>query len=108
MKNEPGKSGGAADGAESGLAEEHSFHGLAVSPGIAIGPAHVSDHFDQAVPEYRIEPDAIEEERARFAAAVAVSVKQLRKPKSKARSLPEAPAPGMGYLLHAPLSVLSK
>src|SRR5258707_3145664 len=108
MKNEPGKSGGSsAGGAESGLAEEHSFHGLAVSPGIAIGPAHVSDHFDQAVPEYRIEPDAVEEERARFAAAVAVSVKQLRKLKSKAESLPEAAAEEMGYLLDAHLSMLS-
>src|SRR5258708_6570027 len=107
MKNEPGKNGGAADGAERGLAEEHSFHGLAVSPGIAIGPAHVSDHFDQAVPEYRTEPDAVEEERARFAAAVAVSVKQLRKLKSKAESLPEAAAEEMGYLLDAHLSMLS-
>src|SRR5258708_40141502 len=107
MKNEPGKNGGAADGAESGLAEEHSFHGLAVSPGIAIGPAHVSDHFDQAVPEYRIEPDAVEEERARFAAAVAVSVKQLRKLKSKAESLPGAAGEGMGYLLDAPPAMLA-
>src|SRR5260221_780754 len=107
MKNEPGEDGGEADGTERGLAEEHSFHGLAVSPGIAIGPAHVSDHFDQAVPEYRIEPDAVEEERARFAAAVAVSVKQLRKLKSKAESLPEAAAEEMGYLLDAHLSMLS-
>src|SRR6266446_3671910 len=67
MKNEPGKNGGAADGAESGLAEEHSFHGLAVSPGIAIGPAHVSDHFDQAVPEYRIERIAAEQRNAEWA-----------------------------------------
>jgi phosphotransferase system enzyme I (PtsI) len=108
MKNEPGKNDGlAADGSESGLAEEHSFHGIAVSPGIAIGPAHVSDHFDQAVPEYRIESDAVDEERARFAAAVAVSVKQLRKLKSKAESLPEAAAEEMGYLLDAHLSMLS-
>src|SRR5260221_1917027 len=107
MKNERGKSGGGGGGAERGLAEEHSFPGLAVSPGIAIGPAHVSDHFDQAVPEYRIEPDAIEEERARLAAAVAVSVQQLRKLKSKAESLPEAAAEEMGYLLDAHLSMLS-
>src|SRR5258708_32965520 len=108
MKNEPGKNDGlAADGSESGLAEEHSFVGVAVSPGIAIGPAHVSDHFDQAVPEYRIEPDAVDEERARFAAALAVSVKQLRKLKSKAESLPEAAAEEMGYLLDAHLSMLS-
>jgi phosphotransferase system enzyme I (PtsI) len=107
MKNEPGKNDGPPDGSESGLAEEHSFHGIAVSPGIAIGPAHVSDHFDQAVPEYRIDPDTVDEERARFAAAVAVSVKQLRKLKSKAESLPEAAAEEIGYLLDAHLSMLS-
>src|SRR2546425_12364019 len=102
MKNEPGQHDGRSTGAsEGGLAEEHSFHGIAVSPGIAIGPAHVSDHFDQAVPEYRIEPDAVDEERARFAAALAISVKQLRKLKSKAESLPEAAAEEMGYLLDA-------
>src|SRR5260370_10655575 len=106
MKNESGKNDAPA-GSESGLAEERSFDGIAVSPGIAIGPAHVSDHFDQAVPEYRIEPDGVEEERARFAAAVAVSVKQLRKLKSKAESLPEAAAEEMGYLLDAHLSMLS-
>src|SRR5260370_26102333 len=106
MKNEAGKNDAPA-GSESGLAEEHSFHGIAVSPGIAIGPAHVSDHFDQAVPEYRIEPDAVDEERARFAAALAVSVKQLRKLKSKAESLPQAAGEEMGYLLDAHLSMLS-
>src|SRR5216683_400008 len=47
------------------------------------------------------------EERARFAAALAVSVKQLRKLKSKAESLPEAAAEEMGYLLDAHLSMLS-
>src|SRR5258708_34837161 len=108
MKNEPGKIGGSlAGGAESGLAAEHSFHGRAVSPGIAIGPAHVSDHFEQAVPEYRIEPEAVEEERARFAAALGVAVRQLRNCKSKAQSLPEAAAEEMGYLLDAHLSMLS-
>src|SRR5438270_5931834 len=108
MKNEPGK--GDAPSVETGeaaAAEERSFHGIAVSPGIAIGPAHVSDHFDQAVPEYEIEAEQVEDERARFAAALAVSVKQLRKLKSKAQSLPDAASEEMGYLLDAHLSMLS-
>jgi phosphoenolpyruvate-protein phosphotransferase (PTS system enzyme I) len=110
MKTEPGKiepgRPEAAEGDE-GLAEERSFHGLAVSPGIAIGPAHVSDHFDQAVPEYEIGPEQVDDERARFAEALAVSVKQLRKLKTKAQNLPDAAAEEMGYLLDAHLSMLS-
>jgi phosphoenolpyruvate-protein phosphotransferase (PTS system enzyme I) len=108
MKNDPGKSDGSpAEAGEGGPAEERSYHGIAVSPGIAIGPAHVSDHFDQAVPEYEIEAEQIEEERARFAAALAASVKQLRKLKSKSQSLPDAASEEMGYLLDAHLSMLS-
>ena len=110
MKTEPGKTEpGRPDAAEGdeGLAEERSFHGLAVSPGIAIGPAHVSDHFDQAVPEYEIGPEQVDDERARFAEALAVSVKQLRKLKTKAQNLPDAAAEEMGYLLDAHLSMLS-
>jgi phosphoenolpyruvate-protein phosphotransferase (PTS system enzyme I) len=105
MKTEPGRSE-ATDG-DDGVAEERSFHGIAVSPGIAIGPAHVSDHFDQAVPEYEIAAEQVEDERARFADALAASVKQLRKLKSKAQSLPDAAAEEMGYLLDAHLSMLS-
>lgn len=107
MKNEPGKGELPAESGEAAAAEERSFHGIAVSPGIAIGPAHVSDHFDQAVPEYEIEAEQVEDERARFAAALAVSVKQLRKLKSKAQSLPDAASEEMGYLLDAHLSMLS-
>ncbi len=108
MKNEPGKGdGNPADPSEGGPAEERSYHGIAVSPGIAIGPAHVSDHFDQAVPEYEIEAEQVEDERARFAAALAVSIKQLRKLKSKAQGLPDAASEEMGYLLDAHLSMLT-
>jgi phosphotransferase system enzyme I (PtsI) len=107
MKNEPGKGEPLSEPGEVAAAEERSFQGIAVSPGIAIGPAHVSDHFDQAVPEYEIEAEQVEDERARFAAALAVSVKQLRKLKSKAQGLPDAASEEMGYLLDAHLSMLS-
>ena len=108
MKNEADKGDRLpADSGAGGSPEERRFHGIAVSPGIAIGPAHVSDHFDQAVPEYEIGAEQVEDEHARFAAALAVSVKQLRKLKSKAQSLPEAASEEMGYLLDAHLSMLS-
>jgi phosphotransferase system enzyme I (PtsI) len=107
MKSEPGKGEPLSESGEGAAAEERSFQGIAVSPGIAIGPAHVSDHFDQAVPEYEIEAEQVEDERARFAAALALSVKQLRKLKSKAQGLPDAASEEMGYLLDAHLSMLS-
>jgi phosphotransferase system enzyme I (PtsI) len=95
------------DKTATGVGEERIVHGLAVSPGIAIGPAHVNDHFEAAVPDYQIAPAEIEAERARFAAAVVVSVKQLRKLKSKAQNLPDSAAEEMGYLLDAHLAMLS-
>lgn len=86
---------------------ERILRGLGVSTGIAIGPAHVSDHFDISVPEYCLPSGQIEAELARFAGAVATSVKQLKKLKTKARNLPESAAEEMGYLLDAHLAMLS-
>jgi phosphotransferase system enzyme I (PtsI) len=106
MKSD-GELGDKSGGGDRERGEERVFHGLAVSPGIAIGPAHVSDHFDVAVAEYQIEPEQIADESARFAAALATSVKQLRKLKTKAQTLPDAAAEEMGYLLDAHLSMLS-
>jgi phosphotransferase system enzyme I (PtsI) len=108
MKNE--NDGGASRPSAPGRERpgvERIVRGLAVSPGIAIGPAHVSDHFDVQVPEYYVDPEAVAAERERFAAAVATSVKQLRKLKTKAQTLPDAAAEEMGYLLDAHLSMLS-
>ena len=105
MKSEvpPGE---ARSGASSG-GEERIFRGLGVSPGIAIGPAHVSDHFAVSIPEYEVPAEQEQDERARFAAALASSVKQLRKLKTKAQALPDAASEEMGYLLDAHLSMLS-
>src|SRR5579883_1003398 len=86
---------------------ERVLNGLAVSAGIAIGPAFVSDDGDISVPEYRIPPDEVEAERERFAAAVALSLKQLRKLKGKSATLPNAAAEEVGYLLDAHLAMLT-
>src|SRR4051812_5755447 len=86
---------------------ERVLKGLGVSPGIAIGPAHVTDHGDVHVPEYRLEPEQVAAERARFDDAAALSIKQLKKLKTKAAVLPDAAAEEMGYLLDAHLSMLS-
>ena len=69
--------------AREGGAGERKLVGLGVSAGIAIGPAHIGEGGDLPVAERHIPESEIEAERARFAEAVAVSLKQLRKLKAK-------------------------
>jgi len=87
--------------------EERILEGLAVSPGIAIGPAFISDDTNISVPEYRIEAGAVAQEIERFRGAVALSLKQLRKLKGKASVLPGTAAEEIGYLLDAHLAMLA-
>jgi len=88
-------------GREKPVAREQTFEGLGVAPGIAIGPAHVVETGRVSVPEYEIEPDAVDEELARFHAAVAKAQKQLAKLRSKSASLPAAAREEVGFLLDA-------
>src|SRR6516164_6288916 len=81
--------------------------GLGVSPGIAIGPAHIAEGGDIQVRESHLRQTEIEPERGRFAEAVAVSLRQLRKLKVKTAGLPESAAEEVGYLLDAHLAMLS-
>jgi phosphotransferase system enzyme I (PtsI) len=86
---------------------EIRLSGLGVSPGIAIGPAYIGDAGDLPVSESRIAEDEIAAERNRFAEAVAVSLRQLKKLKSKAAGLPGSAAEEIGYILDAHLAMLS-
>jgi phosphotransferase system enzyme I (PtsI) len=86
---------------------EQRLPGLAVSPGIAIGPAHIVEGGDLPVAENHVPQSEIEAERHRFAEAVAVALKQLRKVKAKATGLPSSAAEEVGYLLDAHLAMLS-
>jgi len=86
---------------------EHRLPGLAVSPGIAIGPAHLVEGGDLPVAENHVPAAEIEAELHRFAEAVGVSLKQLRKVKAKAAGLPGSAAEEVGYLLDAHLAMLS-
>src|SRR5689334_18409577 len=100
MKNEAEESSRAEQ--DGRAAEERVLRGLGVSPGVAAGPGYVTEHGEVPVPEFRLDTDEqVAAERERFAAAVATSVKQLRKLKSKSAGLPEAAAEEMGYLLDA-------
>jgi phosphoenolpyruvate-protein phosphotransferase (PTS system enzyme I) len=86
---------------------EQRLSGLAVSPGIAIGPAHIVEGGDLPVAENHVPQSEIEAERGRFTEAVGVSLKQLRKVKAKAAGLPSSAAEEVGYLLDAHLAMLS-
>jgi phosphotransferase system enzyme I (PtsI) len=88
-------------------AAERRLLGLGVSPGIAIGPAHVAEGDDLPVAESQVPEGEIEAERGRFAEAVSVSLKQLRKVKAKAAALPASAAEEVGYLLDAHHAMLS-
>ena len=86
---------------------ERVFEGLAVAGGIAIGSAFIVDADALPVPEYHIADDAVEAEKARFAAALARSQKQIRKLKQKSAALPAAAAEELGILLEAHLQMLT-
>jgi phosphoenolpyruvate-protein phosphotransferase (PTS system enzyme I) len=98
---------GAADTEQQATGGERRLSGLGVSPGIAVGPAHIAEGGELPVRESHLPESDIDSERARFAEAVAVSLKQLRKLKVKAAALPESAAEEVGYLLDAHLAMLS-
>jgi phosphoenolpyruvate-protein phosphotransferase (PTS system enzyme I) len=89
------------------VAAERILSGLGVSPGIAIGPAHVGEGGALPVRERHLPEAEIDAECRRFAEAVAASLKQLRKLKAKASVLPESAAEEVGYLLDAHVAMLS-
>jgi phosphotransferase system enzyme I (PtsI) len=86
---------------------ERHFEGLGVSPGIAIGHAHVVEAGHVDVPEYEIGEDKIVAEQARFTDAVAKSQRQLNKLKGKSTTLHGTAAEELGILLDARLQMLS-
>ena len=82
-------------------ARERIFEGLGVSPGIAIGPAHVRESGHVPVPEYQIPSNKVQPEVERFETAVGKAQRQLAKLQTKAKSLHGAAAEELGYLLEA-------
>ena len=83
MRNDP-KTGG--------IAVERVFDGLGVSPGIAIGPAHLSEVGAPPVPEFTVRKSEVPAEQARFRAALDLSRRQLRRLGSRARAMHEGAA----------------
>ncbi len=87
--------------------KERLFEGLAISPGVAIGPAHVRESGELQVPEYLIPASKVQSELERFQEAVARAQRQVGKLKSKARSFHGTAAEELGYLLDAHLQMLN-
>ncbi len=87
---------------------ERVMAGLGVSPGLALGKAHVSDLVPLSITQYRIAPEEIETELARFQAAVGASRHQLTKLKNKSATLHGSAATEVSYLLDAHLSMLAQ
>jgi phosphotransferase system enzyme I (PtsI) len=86
---------------------ERVLTGLGVSPGLAVGEAHLSHMATVAVPEYAIDPSDIPAEIQRFEAAVAAGRHQLEKLKDKSLTLHGPAGEEVGYLLDAHIAMLS-
>lgn len=85
----------------SGKSKERVFKGLGVSPGIAIGPSHVTESGAPTVPEYSIKAAAVKAEKERFTSAVERSRRQLQRLKSRARTMHGNAGEELSYLLDA-------
>lgn len=81
-----------ADPGNRDKAQERRYEGLGVSPGIAIGPVHLSEIGAPTVPEFTIRKGDIENEQARFRNALDLSRRQLRRLGSRARAVHPGPA----------------
>ncbi len=91
---------------ETGIGEQN-LSGIGVSPGIAIGTVYIGDHGQVPVSEIALAETAVDAERARFADAIALSVRQMRKLKARAGTLPGSAAEEIGALLDAHLAMLA-
>lgn len=80
---------------------ERRLVGLGVSPGVAIGTAHVRESGRLEVPHYRIAAGDVDRERSRFERAAHISRRQIDKLRAKSEDLPGAAAEEVGFLLDA-------
>ncbi|BDG70088.1 phosphoenolpyruvate--protein phosphotransferase [Roseomonas fluvialis] len=100
MKTEPPKAKAKSRG------REVAIPGIAVSPGVAIGQVFDTSDPPAEAPRRRIAAEAIEAERAKLAAAIAFSRKQISKLKTRIGVLPEEAQEEISPLLDAHLMML--
>ncbi|HSR71025.1 MAG TPA: phosphoenolpyruvate-utilizing N-terminal domain-containing protein, partial [Kiloniellales bacterium] len=82
------------------------FEGLGVSPGAAVGIAHLRESGEIQVVEYQIPASEVAKELERFRSAVEKSQRQVGKLIAKSKSYHGAAAEELGYLLEAHLHML--
>ena len=87
--------------------DERVFEGLGVSPGVAIGPAHLREGEVARVPEYSVAAAKVGAETERLQKAIAKAIRQLEKIRSKSADFHGASGEELGYLLEAHLQMLS-
>ncbi|MEM7226361.1 MAG: phosphoenolpyruvate--protein phosphotransferase [Pseudomonadota bacterium] len=87
--------------------QEQIFEGLAVSPGVAIGSAHLRESGELRVVEYQVAKSKISAERKRFQGAVDKAKRQLSKLKGKSQVIHGTAAEELGFLLDAHTQMLS-
>ena len=83
---------------------EKRFEGLGVSPGIAIGPAHVREAGALEVPQRHVPKKALAAEEKRLTAAVILARRQLKRLRTQAQK--DALTGEMQYLFDAYLQML--
>ena len=63
--------------------KEKLFKGLGVSPGVAVGPAHVREFGNAEIPRYQIKSSKVASELRRFVSSVKKAKDQLENLKKK-------------------------
>lgn len=86
--------------------QEHVLDGMGVSTGVAIGTVHLIETGLGQVPEYSIDPGAVDDEIARFTKALAKARQQVSRLKQKSTALADATAEELGLLLDAHAAML--
>ncbi|NOG70172.1 phosphoenolpyruvate--protein phosphotransferase [Roseicella sp. DB1501] len=83
------------------MLREQEIRGIAITPGIAIGPVYDTTEIPAEAPRRGIAPGEVEAERQRLADAVALSRKQIGKLKTRLGILPEEAQEELSPLLDA-------
>ncbi|MEQ9360938.1 MAG: phosphoenolpyruvate-utilizing N-terminal domain-containing protein, partial [Rhodospirillales bacterium] len=83
---------------------EKRFEGMGVSPGIAVGPAHVREAGTLEVPERRVPKKGLAAEEKRLTAAVILARRQIKRLKAQAEK--DAVTQEMHFLFDAYLQML--
>jgi phosphotransferase system enzyme I (PtsI) len=84
-----------------GQGKEVVLKGIAVSTGVAIGPAFIIDQHGFPVPEYTLPDNQVEKDIKRFHKAISKTQQQLSNLKLKAENMPMGADEEIGLLLEA-------